>query len=187
MIRSSLITLPLLLLAACGSGAEKADAPQKADAQAAAEGPRLEPGQWEMVSEIVSAELPGAPPEALRQVIGRKQTISHCLTAEEAARPQSEFFNRPQPEANCRQDGFSMANGRIQASMICAGNGSGEMRTQMEGRYEPTSYDITATIRMAAPANAGEAAGDGMKMSAHVVGRRTGECSSAPDAEPKTN
>ena len=193
MIRRSLVVLPLLLLAACGgksdganASANAADAAASTPAATAASAPaataaagetKLAPGEWLTNTEVVSFEIPGMPPEAARQAMAHKNSASACLTAEQAARPNSDFFARSDAQSNCHSENFSMTGGRMSATLVCSATapGGGEMRMDVAGSYLPTSYDITSTMTGRGPSGQ-------MKIVAHTTGQRTGECTAAPAA-----
>lgn len=182
MIRTLAIAAPLLLLVACGSANKAGDnSAAVADDGAVATGGgfKLEAGEWETTSELVSMEAPGMPPEIAAKAKAQKNVFKNCLTPEQAAKPASDaFMNREaMAKANCKAESFSMTGGRLQAATICTNEqlkqagGSGEMRLTIDGQYTPTSYDTTVTTVTAGPPGAGE-----LKVVAHTVGKRIGEC-----------
>ena len=139
---------------------------------------RMEPGQWEATSEILSAKAPSLPEDALRQMVGQKTTVSNCVTPEQAARPSANFL-AAQKDSNCTYQDFSMDGGRVSGTVTCSGGKMpGKMVMKMSGTYAPQSYDITMQT------NATDMPGGmTMAMSARTTGRRTGDC--AADGEGK--
>lgn len=132
---------------------------------------KVEPGQWEATTEIVSAK--GAlPAEALEQMAGRRTSASNCITPEQAARPSAKFL-AAQQDSDCTYQDFQMEGGKISGRMSCSGGQMlGEMVTVMNGDYGPESYDMT--MQMETPGLPG---GDKIEITARTQGRRVGECS----------
>lgn len=158
----------LILLAGCGGEPEEMSADQVADELSSV---RIEPGQWEATNEIIEASAPGLPPEALKQMIGRKTTVSNCVTEEQAEKPDANFL-AAQQNANCKYEDFSMRGGRMNGRMVCSGGDSpGQMEMTMDGEYGARSYDMTMDMAMM-----GMPAGADMKMKARTTGRRIGDC-----------
>jgi hypothetical protein len=132
---------------------------------------KLEPGQWEATNEILSATAPGIPPEALRQMVGQKTTVSNCVTPEQAAKPSANFLSG-QKNSDCTYQDFSMDDGRMTGTMSCTGAGMpGKMVMKMEGNYGPRSYDMNMNMEAA-----GMPGGMNMVVKARTVGRRVGPC-----------
>ncbi len=132
---------------------------------------KLEPGQWEATTEILSANAPGLPPEALRQMVGQKQTVSNCVTPEQAAKPSANFL-AGQKNSDCAYQDFSMDGGRMNGTMTCTGSEMpGEMVMNMEGSYNPRSYDMNMSMEAE-----GMPGGMDMIVKARTTGRRIGSC-----------
>lgn len=174
-----------LLLAGCGSGdADKGGGSVALENASIGEARtqardalKLQPGQWEVAVNIVKVDIPGAPPEvagAMGEAMGKRgRTLSHCITPEEASRPPEEMMGGD--SGQCRYENFTMAGGRINATMLCrAGQGDGETRMVMAGAYSPTSYDMDLTMTLS---GAMVPTGQAMTMQAKQTARRTGECS----------
>jgi hypothetical protein len=158
----------ILALAACGgpkAGEQSAEevAVQMADL-------KMRPGQWEATSEIMSANAPGMPPETLRAMVGEKQTVSRCITPEQAAKPSANFL-AGQGNSDCTYRDFSAGNGAMRGTMSCSVAGiGGETVMKMQGKYSPVAYDMDMDMDVAM------AGGIKMTMKARTTGRRTGEC-----------
>ncbi len=132
---------------------------------------KLEPGQWEATTEILSASAPGLPPEAVREMVGQKQTVSNCVTPEQAANPSANFL-AGQKNSNCTYQDFSMDGGRMGGTMTCTGPGTpGKMVMNMEGSYGPRTYDMNMSMEAA-----GMPGGMNMTVKARTTGRRAGSC-----------
>src|SRR6218665_1219515 len=72
---------------------------------------QIQAGQWEIVSETRSFDVPGATPDQQRQMraqMGRTDTIPQCFTAEQARTIVQDFRRGP---PNCRVSDEQYANG----------------------------------------------------------------------------
>ena len=162
--------IALLLLAACGSPDKgREQSPEEVAKEMSAV--KLEPGQWEATNEILTASAPGIPPEALRQMVGQKTSVSNCVTPEQAANPSANFLSA-QKDSKCSYQNFSMKSGRMTGTMTCSGPGMpGRMVMKMEGTYQPASYAMNMDM-----ATEGLPGGMNMTVKARTVGRRVGPC-----------
>jgi hypothetical protein len=180
-----------LVLAACGSsGGDKAQGggtgSTAAEAQGSgaagsaassdggsASGISLEPGEWEIKMEVVSAKVAGLPEgvaEGMKSQAGG--TNRTCMTPEDAKGPSADMFGKNNP-ANCKSEGFAWSGGRIQGRTTCQGeNGEGKSVMTMNGSYGPRNIDMTMKTEA-------EMMGKGMTMEMRVSGRRVGECTAA--------
>lgn len=165
--------LTFLVLAACSkSPEEKAKNPEAMKSEMA-EAAKFMAGQWDTTVEIVSADMPGMPPEMLKQMTGRTNKISHCMTREEADRNAEEMFKK-QGEGNCSYKRFSMAGGKIDAQMSCTGGQQGgTSEITMAGTYSANAYQMATEMKISSPQMPGGAA---MTMKARTTGKRTGAC-----------
>jgi hypothetical protein len=144
---------------------------------------QLQPGQWEMVTQVKSIEIPGAPPEAqarMRSGVGQSQTNRDCLTPERARNPlqqMREMMSRGQA-ANCRFTDEVFGGGVIRIRATCPGPGgqaSGGGQVSLEGSFTATTLQATLSIS-AQGANPAMPGATGMNMTAEVRGHRVGEC-----------
>ena len=166
-----------LALAACGSG-DKGDGNGSSAAAGggiAGAGVTLQPGEWEMKTEVVNVAAEGLPPGMMDGMKANAGSTSRtCMTPEEAKGPKGDLFAGDK-SGNCKSEGFSWAGGRIQGKTTCTGQGvAGKTVMTMDGRYGAQSIDMT----MKSETDLGMA-GKAMKMEMRVSGRRIGECSSA--------
>jgi hypothetical protein len=146
-----------LVLAGCGgSGSVDADADgdgeiTQQEAQAAfAEANRElkpQPGQYKTSMTLVSADIPGAPPE-MAQMMGSQmnQTGEFCLTPEEAERGFKDAIQQGQNDA-CKVENFTMEGGDVNLALNCAAEGMGDMRAEMSGKVTSTSSDMTMKMK----------------------------------------
>ena len=171
---------PLLLAAAglaagCGGSdeANRADAGSKvADQLAAVE---VRPGLWDVSSEIVDVRQPGLPHEVAGRMKGRRRAFRHCITPEEAARPDANFL-AGRDAASCTQRSFEMRGGRIEGAMTCSDPAGAETRARMSGRYGPESYEMR--MEMETPGIGRDVT---MTLVTRQAGRRVGDCPEGGD------
>jgi hypothetical protein len=142
-------------------------------------GAQLQPGQWEMVTQITNIEVPGAPPEmaeAMRAAAARqRQTQNRCITPQEAANPGASMMNAGQATGcNFTEQNFSGGTMRLVGTCQAPG-GQGQVATRMEGTYTATTMEarITAEVTMA---NAPPGSPRTVRSTGTLMGRRTGDC-----------
>lgn len=155
-------------VAACGSGEEgEQSAEEVAEVMSAL---KMRPGHWEATNEVISANAPGIPPEALQAMVGNKSTRGKCVPPEEAARPSASFL-AGQKGSDCTYRDFSAADGRMRGIMNCAMPGMpGRAVIKIDGKFSPVAYDMNTDMEAAMPGDAK------MIVKARTTGRRTGEC-----------
>ena len=125
---------------------------------------QVTPGKWDIVTTINSVDMPGAPPFIANMMKGKPIKISHCLTAEEAARgPQEMMKSRKE----CRFTRYSMAGGKLDSVMVCE-QGSNVTTATSTGSF--TSTGFTSNARSVTTGN------QPMTMTMTAVGTRTGDC-----------
>ncbi|HJQ17339.1 MAG TPA: DUF3617 domain-containing protein [Allosphingosinicella sp.] len=157
-----LALIVLLAAAGCGAGTQQAEAPAEI---------KLQPGQWEMTTEITNLAVPQS-----KQAAAKPITISNCITADQIDRPQPSIF--ASSKGNCSYDNFYMSNGHLNGSVKCAlPDGAGSVATSIDGSY--TASTMTASVQTMN--SVGGVANS--QMSAKLSGRRIGECTTPP-AEP---
>jgi uncharacterized protein YceK len=160
----------LLALAGCGSGGTKGGEQSAEDVAKEMAALKMRPGQWEATNEVVSANAPGLPAEALRGMVGQKSTVSNCVTPEQAAKPSANFL-AGQRDSDCTYEDFSMDDGQMTGTMSCAVPGvPGRTVMKMNGKYSPVAYDMDMDMQVAIPG------GMKMEVKARTTGRRIGEC-----------
>lgn len=178
-----------LALAACGSAGDKAG--EKAggngsaaagesggesgsgSGSAAAAGISLEPGEWEMKTEVLNVSAEGLPAGIAEGMKAQAATTTRtCMTPEEAKGPKPEKFATNNGD-NCKTEGFSWSGGRIKGKTTCTGTaGGGSAVVTMDGTYAARSIDMTMKSET-------DVAGKSMTMEMRISGRRVGECSAA--------
>ncbi|MDT9599204.1 DUF3617 domain-containing protein [Sphingosinicella rhizophila] len=172
-IRLSVAAAAFLGLAACGSGGNGDGDGDAAAGKSGSSIPgageiRLDPGQWEIEHEILSMEAPGMPKEAMASVTNQKTVIKSCITPEQAAKPNADFFAAK--DNGCSYKDFNMAGGRIRGTLSCASEDRpGSMTMTMDGKYSAQSYEMA--VEMKTDAGAG-----GMTIKSRGSGKRIGDC-----------
>lgn len=171
-MRRPLAALALTALAGCGSAGERADGTRNMSRQEVAHEQaqvRIAPGEWELATEITGVEAPAMPRELMQAMQGRRTSGRHCITPEQAGDPA--MFSRDVQQGDCQVQGFTMRGGRMAGQTICGAGTGREVRSQMNGRYGPDSFDYETRVATPAPI-----AGGTMNLAVRVHGRRIGEC-----------
>ncbi len=168
---TTLLTTALLALCACNKGE-----PPKRDmtAEEVAEelkGMKIEPGQWQATTEVVEVSAPNVPGDMLKSMVGKKNSVSNCITPEQAAKPSANFL-AAQQNNQCTYQDWSMDGGRMTGTMTCQGGQMpGKMVMAMSGSYAPTKYDMNMDMK-----STGLPGGMSMDIKARTTGRRVGDC-----------
>ena len=171
-----LLVLPLftaLLLSACNDGdsvTAKNESVESVAAKVAKSDVRPRPGRWESTMKIEKMDMPGLPPEAramMQKQLASAQTFTSCLTPEQAAKPNADFFQGK--NSGCTYETFAMGGGKIDAVMTCAQNGRNQKVT-MTGDYGPEAYamNVSSTGEMQP--------GMAMSMAMSISSKRVGDC-----------
>lgn len=128
------------------------------------------PGHWDVKLEMTDFDVPGMP-DGMKKAIGQQFSqagaMATCLTPEEAARNDGKFFE-PKNSKDCKSQSFAMADGRLDAKLVCT-RGSNTQTVNMRGTYGAEAYDLVLDSQ-------GQMNGQPMKMTMHVSGKRSGEC-----------
>ena len=156
-------------LAACSDEAPEAGNMSVNEVAAELANVRINPGYWESTSEVLNVTAPNLPREVQSRMKGPPQSSRHCISEEQAARPDANFLATQRD--NCAYRDFAMREGRIQGTMVCSGGEMpGEATAVMSGRYDPDSYDMRMRMEMDGPAGAT------MIIETRASGRRVGDC-----------
>lgn len=137
---------------------------------------RINPGQWELTTQITAVEAPEMPREMMQAMQGRRSAVRHCITPEQANDPGAFSRSVQQRDSGCQVRGFAMRNGRMEGETICRAGTPQEVRSQMSGRYGPDGFDYENRVATPAPM-----AGGTMNVSVRVQGRRLGDCTGNED------
>ena len=167
----------LLALGACGTGESRNMTVDEVAAEL--RNVRVEPGLWDVSSEVLDATGPNLPRRAQAEIRRHRPSVRNCITAEQAAHPELNFL-RTQRDGHCTYRGFSMRDGRMRGEMRCAGGGMpGIVTTSMDGLYGPRSHDVR--MRMT---STGMPQGANMIIETRTIGRRIGACPPAAPPPP---
>ena len=130
---------------------------------------RIEPGEWELTTEITNMTLADQGSGALPMKVGMKTTTKSCITPEQVEQPQPTLFSSSKD--TCAYKNFYMSRGRLVASMSCQQPGiDGQMLMTVDGKYSDSSMDVSVEMAMSR-----SGPGD-VKVNSKLSGRRLGEC-----------
>ena len=177
--------IPLLALAACGSG-DKVEMKNASISDVATEMKKsaderfVEPGAWEQKVTLVSIEAPGMPPEAkemMSRAMGEAQVHNVCLSEREAKSPREDFFTGA--DQNCRYEHFKWGGGKIDLKLECRHPNAHQVM-ELTGTYEPQSYQMAMTAT-----NEGRGPQEQMVMKMRVDAKRVGKCTAEQEKAEK--
>jgi hypothetical protein len=160
-----------LALAACGKSGSGSGGGSGA-------GISLQPGEWEIKTEVVNVTAEGLPPgmmDGMKKSAG--STTRTCMTAEDAKGPKGDLFAGDK-SGNCKSENFSWSGGKISGKTVCAGSGpggAGKTTMEMSGTYAAQNIDMTMKSQT-------DLGGKAMTMEMRVSGHRVGECSASSKA-----
>lgn len=162
-----LILIAPLVLAACG----EAEEPVQNQAVEAANG--LEPGLWEVSSEVTAFEQADEGEPVIDAAVGSIATENICVG--EGDRPPTELFAG---EAyDCEYSNYYARNGRMNLTLNCSLEGaSGNIAMAVEGTFAGDSFEVSRDITTYLTGQ-----GD-VRTKANVTGRRVGECPAEAEA-----
>ncbi len=170
------VTAPLAGCHKQGDAGSKPSA--EAVASAVAEAPRPQAGRWESTVKIDKMDMGDIPPEAqamMQKSMGAEKHYAICLTPEQAANPNADFYKHQQP--GCTYDHFSMAGGKIDAAIACT-RPDGKVAITLAGDYSATSYSVHTTSKASLPG------GRSMQTEVTMASRRVGDCNGSEMKAP---
>ncbi len=128
----------------------------------------IKPGQWETTIEVVDYAVTGAPAGMPAMPKPERQTVSACVTPEQAAKSPLDALK--DAKIDCTISNSVFAGGKVASDATCK-MPRGTMTTSTTGTYSPTevAYDSSSTMTMG-PITA--------KTKTHTVSRRVGDCTS---------
>lgn len=169
------LALAAAMLAGCGSEKDSVEVRNESAGtvreKVVESGLRPQPGRWESQIKIERMEMPGMPAgmaDQMQKSMGAAQSFATCLKPEDAEKPDASFFQKD--ASGCTYEKFSMADGRIDARMICASSEGGRTVMTMAGTYGKTGYAIRTTNETSSEG------GPPIRMIVAIESRRTGEC-----------
>lgn len=163
-IRLTLAFAVLAGLSACSAGG---DAPVTAETEEAFDGIRA--GKWDIRSRLASIEMTRddlASEERAEELMREERAAEMCLDYSERSKPPVTFLYAG-TEA-CSYTSFSMAGGRIKATLACAGDGAEP--TRLSGSYDKASFAVTISKQTTSDD------GRTMERSFSTSGRHKGNC-----------
>ena len=152
-----------LVAAACGQPREARNMTDQEVAEQL-QAMRIEPGLWELSSEVTDVSARDLPHEVRQRMIGPRSRTRHCITPAQAEQPSANFL-AGRAESECSYRNFTVGGGRIEGAMTCP-----DVTARMRGSYGPAGYDMR--MEMASPM----AGGATMQLVVRSRGRRIGEC-----------
>jgi hypothetical protein len=126
---------------------------------------RIDPGLWELTSEVVEVSAPELPREVRNRMVGPRSSLRNCISPTQAARPGANFLAM-RADSQCAYRDFTVADGELRGTMICPG-----ATARMAGRYAASAYELAMV--MESPMATGET----MTLELRARGRRIGDCS----------
>lgn len=168
----------VLALAACGrpSSDDETLLADRGESQSS-----LQPGEWESRVEILEVKM--LPIETAEGSF-TPELVSHsppttsreCMTQQQADQPFRRFLIGG-AASECDASAFSMKGGRIGGTVVCTMM-SEETTYRINGRYTPTSYDVTTRTEVRAK---GEPmpmmpTSTPLDMTSRVTGKHVGNC-----------
>lgn len=184
--RAAVPILGVLLLAGCGAAPDKNDVSvtnaSVAEVQKAAEKVEtITPGLWTVTTTISDVRLPAVgdtdPKMAgamVRQMLGRTQTQTSCVTPEDARGPSSALIGGTTHGA-CSFETFSLLRGTLNAVMTCRRDGEpGQLVVATNGTYAGDKVDLESVMRVEETLD--QPKDRALRFVAKVEGTRTGDC-----------
>lgn len=151
-----------LAAGACGSEAPRDMTPEEVAGELS--GMRIDPGLWELTSEVVEVSAPDLPREVRNRMVGPRSRLRNCISPEQASRPGANFLAM-RADSECAYRDFSVREGLLRGTMVCP-----DAVARMSGRYGPAAYDLR--MEMASPMPGGAT----MTLQLRARGRRIGDC-----------
>jgi hypothetical protein len=161
--RALLLATLCLAVAACGQPHESRNMSDE-EVAGQLQAMRIEPGLWELSSEVTDVSAPDLPHEVRQRMIGPRSRTRHCITPAQAEQPSANFL-AGRAESECSYRDFMVGDGRIAGAMSCP-----DATARMRGTYGPAGYDMR--MEMASPMTGGAT----MQLVVRSRGRRIGEC-----------
>ncbi len=173
----ALASLPLLLLAACGSdkGAEAPPSMEEVREQAAkVKGPQ--PGLYRSSVKLLEFDIPGLPPQAADQMkqmmTGQKSQVhEYCLSPEDAKGGYEEMIRKGQ-QGNCSFDRFNATASTIDAAMTCRMEQGVVASIAMQGETRPDGMKMNMDMEQ----KSANIPGGRMQMKMQMESQRIGDC-----------
>lgn len=157
----ALAFMPILLVAACGSGTNERN--ETAPAGAAAS---IAAGQWELTTEVTAFDAQDDGTPRINTPVGTRATETVCVGAQ---RPPDAFFTGE--NFDCGDGSYYVRNGRMNVTLACRREGlTGQIPIAAEGTFAADTVEFNRTVRTILSSD-----GD-VELTQRVTGRRTGDC-----------
>lgn len=159
-----------LALISCGGGGDGNEAAgDKAAEGAGTSGASasLQPGQWEITTQVLSMSAPNMP-QGVNIPLPGPTTIRTCITPEQAGQPGANIFTGSGESGGCTYESNNVRGGRVEATVEC-NTADGTMRSTMTGQYGGSSFEVNQQVETTA-------SGQTMEMESRTSGRRVGDC-----------
>ena len=142
---------------------------------------QIQAGQWEVVIQPQSLDIPGAPPEMLEQARDMQPRTNRICLTEEEARNFLQFLRRGQ-QGNCQYSDEAYAGGVLRQNTSCPGPaGQQGSRMTLDGRFTVTTFNGRINDERPNPFGANQGP---VRSTAVIRGRRLGPCTATPPATP---
>lgn len=133
-------------------------------------GAMMRPGQWEMTTQLVGVEIPGAPPEAaakVRSQLGGEQKKLQCVTEEELSTFAERLASGQAEGLDCDFSRNTFGGGTIDIAGTCR-DADATVALTMNGVHTADTLQLNATVNMSGAQN--------VRTSITMSGRRVGDC-----------
>jgi len=159
---AALLAAACLAAGGCGEVEPRDMTPEQVAGELA--GMRIDPGLWELTSEILEVSAPDLPREVRNRMVGPRSRLRNCIGPEQASRPGANFLAM-RADSECAYRDFAVRDGQMSGTMVCP-----DAVARMNGRYEPASYDLRMEMESPMPGGAT------MTLQLRAQGRRIGDC-----------
>jgi|GraSoiStandDraft_46_1057282.scaffolds.fasta_scaffold86601_3 hypothetical protein len=137
---------------------------------------QIQAGQWELVTEVVSLDVPGATADQQRQIrqqVGTRQSPPPQCISETEARTLVENMRRAPP--TCRVSDETYAGGVMRTHLTCPPQAPGqpEISLAVDGTFTGTTFNVTITEQGPNPTGTNQSP---MRRTQRIRGRRIGAC-----------
>ncbi|MBB3472082.1 DUF3617 family protein [Sphingomonas sp. BK345] len=114
-------------------------------------GPRhVEPGAWDVVSKVVDITVPGVPGFLVRMARGKSKAEHKRVSQGQGV----DALLAPDPEARCRIESQSVADGRYAQTLACPQKKSTPLHIVRSGSYDASGFAGQAIVTGTTPKGA---------------------------------
>lgn len=134
----------------------------------------LRAGKYEQVMTIDELDMPGLPKQAremMKAQMGRTITTTHCLTPEQAQKPDADFFGG-KDNNGCTYEEFDRSGNQLKLKMSCKAGRGGESHIAMHGKFGGDGFTMKMENTVSGMGK------DDMKVKGSITSRRLGDCDS---------